>query len=301
MLSIEAVIRPPVRFDNTKPRLGVWPLVLIALYLHGTCAIAQSTDSSADKGKSADSSSYRGGSIRIGAFAIADIRSRIYYGPSDLPIALSIDIQEDLGFKDSLLAFRGGFSYRFSKRHAMTIGYYQFDLEGNRRLERTVEIGGSEFEIGLDVASRYEEKLLKIAYDFIFYDDDKVLLSISPGLHFASIDFSIDALSSLPSPGPSEDVSVTAPLPMLGARIMYRLTPKWSMALASDIFFLSVGDQKGAVTDSSFLFEYQTNSAFGVGVGLNRFSLDLDIDDGDKRWDVQSVYGGAYMYVVYKF
>ena len=90
-------------------------------------------------------------------------------------------------------------------------------------------------------------------------------------------------------------------MPMLGARIRYRLTPKWSMALASDIFFLSVGNQKGAVTDSSFLFEYQTNSAFGVGVGLNRFTLDLDIDYGDKRWDVQSVYGGAYMYVVYKF
>jgi hypothetical protein len=301
MLSSEAGMKPIARADRRIHRLRIGPLVLVALCSHGACAFAQSTDSSADKGKSADSSSYRGGTIRIGAFAIADIRSRIYYGPSDLPIALSIDIQEDLGFKDSLLAFRGGFSYRFSKRHAMTIGYYQFDLEGNRRLERTVEIGGSEFEIGLDVASRYEEKLLKIAYDFIFHDDDKVLLSISPGLHFASIDFSIAALSSLPSPGPSEDASVTAPLPMLGARIRYRLTPKWSMALASDVFFLSIGDQRGAVTDSSLLFEYQTNSAFGVGVGLNWFALDLDIDDGDKRWDVQSVYSGAYMYVVYKF
>jgi hypothetical protein len=40
---------------------------------------------------------------------------------------------------------------------------------------------------------------------------------------------------------------------------------------------------------------------YGLGVGLNRFSLDLDIVDGDKRWDVQSVYSGAYMYVAYKF
>ena len=59
--------------------------------------------------------------------------------------------------------------------------------------------------------------------------------------------------------------------------------------------------QRGAVTDSSFVFEYQTNSAFGFGVGLNRFTLDLDIVDGDKRWDVQSVYSGAYLYVSYKF
>ncbi len=183
----------------------------------------------------------------------------------------------------------------------MTMGYYEFDLEGTRRLERTLQIGGSEYEVGLDVVSRYEEKIFKIAYDFIFHDDDRVLLSISPGLHLSSINFSIATLSSLPSPGPSDDASVTAPLPMLGGRIRYRLTPKWSMVLVSDVFFLSVGDQSGAVTDSSFLFEYQTDSAFGLGVGLNRFALDLDIVDGDKRWDVQSVYSGAYMYVAYKF
>jgi hypothetical protein len=281
--------------------MGIGPLVLVALSLHGACATAQGTDSSADKGNSADSSSYRGGSIRIGVFAIADINSRIYYGPSDFPIALPIDIQEDLGFKNSLLAFRVGLSYRFSKRHAMTVGYYQFDLEGTRRLERTVEIGGSEFEVGLDVASRYEEKIFKIAYDFIFHDDGKVLLSISPGLHVSSLDFSIAALPNLPAPGPSEDASVTAPLPMLGGRIKYSLTPKWSMVLSSNVFLLSTGDQSGAITDSSFVFEYQTNSAFGFGVGLNRYTIDLDIDDGDKRWDVQSVYSGAYLYGIYRF
>ena len=277
------------------------PIVLVALCLHGTCALAQDIDSSTGKSSSADSSSYRGGSIRLGVFAIADISSRIYYGPSDLPIALPIDIQEDLGFKDSLLAFRGGISYRFSKHHAMTVGYYQFDLEGTRRLEKTIEIGDSEFEVGFDVASRYEEKIFKIAYDFIFHDDDKVLLSISPGIHLSSINFSIATLSSSPSPGLSDDASVTAPLPMLGGRMRYRLTPKWSMVLASDVFFMSVGEQKGAVTDSTILFEYQTNSAFGFGVGLNRFTLDLDIVDGDKRWDVQSIYSGVYTYVAYKF
>jgi hypothetical protein len=285
----------------TIRRFVVGPLLLVALNWHGACAFAQSTDSSADEGNSADSSSYRGGSIRIGVFAIADISSRIYYGPSDLPIALPIDIQEDLGVSDSLLAFRGAFSYRFSKRHAMTVGYYQFELEGNRELVRTIEIGGSEFEIGLDVASRYEEKTLKIAYDFIFHDDDKVLLSISPGLHVSSLDFSIAALRNLPPSGPSEDASVTAPLPMLGGRIKYRLTPKWSMILTSNVFLLSIDDQSGAITDSSFVFEYQTNSAFGFGVGLNRYTIDLDIDDGDKRWDVQSIYSGAYLYGVYKF
>ena len=73
------------------------------------------------------------------------------------------------------------------------------------------------------------------------------------------------------------------------------------MLLSTSIFLLSVDDSEGAITDSSFVFEYQTDSAFGFGVGLNRYTLDLDIDDGDKRWDVQSVYSGAYLYGVYRF
>ncbi len=100
-MNTEAGLKPIARIDRTICRSGIGLLVLIALCAHGTRAAAQSTDSTADKENRSDSSSYRGGSIRIGAFAITDISSRIYYGPRDLPIALPLDIQEDLGFKDS--------------------------------------------------------------------------------------------------------------------------------------------------------------------------------------------------------
>ena len=64
MLSIEGAINPIEKIGRAIRKLGIGPLVLVALYLHGACATAQSTDSSADKGNSADSSSYRGGPIR---------------------------------------------------------------------------------------------------------------------------------------------------------------------------------------------------------------------------------------------
>ncbi len=124
-MNTEAIFKPIARVGGTIRRLGIGLLVLGALYPHGTCAIARSADSSTEKRNRADSSSYRGGVIRVGAFVITDINSRIYFGPSDFPIAVSVDVEEDLGFKDSLVALRTGFSYRFSKHHAMSVGYYQ--------------------------------------------------------------------------------------------------------------------------------------------------------------------------------
>ena len=41
-------------------------------------------------------------------------------------------LEENLVFKDSLVAFRGGFSYRFLTHHAMSVGYYAIVDDGRR-------------------------------------------------------------------------------------------------------------------------------------------------------------------------
>ena len=56
------------------------------------------------------------------------------------------------------------------------------------------------------------------------------------------------------------------------------------------------------MTDSSLVFEYQPDRIpVGVGLGVNRFSLDLDIIDDGIRWDWESVYSGAYLYATFRF
>jgi len=255
------------------------------------------------------SQDYRGGTLRIGAFAISNIRARLYFGPDDLPIAVAIDIEKDLGFGDQLVAFRANFNYRFTKRHGLSLGYYRLQFDGIRRLSRDIQLGESEFELGLTIRSKYDETIVKLAYNFIFHDEGRVALSVSPGIHFSSADFAITASVdlnggggfNLPPLGVSEDASITAPLPMLGGRIQYRMTPKWSVILTSDVFFLTSDSNDGALTDSSILFEYQGDSAFGFGAGINRFSLDLDIVKSGRRWDWSSVYSGAFIYMKFQF
>ncbi len=60
---IEAGLEPITRTNRKICRLHIGQLVLVALCSNGVCAFAQSTDSSADKGNSADWSSYRAGCI----------------------------------------------------------------------------------------------------------------------------------------------------------------------------------------------------------------------------------------------
>jgi hypothetical protein len=273
-------------------------LLLIVLWLP---APAEDNDESV---ASPDTKDYRGGTLRIGAFAIGNIKTRAYFGPVDVPLRGAIDVSEDLGLKDSLVAFRSSFVYRFSKRHAMSIGYYKLNLDGIVQLEKTIELGDSEFDIGIDVKSRYDEQITKFAYNFIFHDEGRVMLSVTPGVHFSKARLSMQALGA--SPGgtaldESEDRSITAPLPMLGGRLVYRLSPKWLILAASDIFFLDRGSQEGQLTDSNILIEYKASDHFSFGGGINRFSLDLQLVDHGRQWDWSSLHTGAHLYVGYTF
>jgi len=68
------------------------------------------------------------------------------------------------------------------------------------------------------------------------------MLSVTAGVHFSKAQLSMQALNANPGGtalDESENRSIAAPLPMIGGRLVYRLSPKWKILAASDIFFLS--------------------------------------------------------------
>ena len=252
----------------------------------------------------ADNKEYRGGTLRLGAFFVGNIKTRAYFGPVDIPLRGAIDISEDLGLGDHLVAFRSSFTYRFSKHHAMSIGYYRMNLDGIVQLERTIELGDSEFDIGIDVNSSYDEQITKFAYNFIFHDEGRVMLSVAAGIHFSKAQLSMQVLGGSPSDtavDESESRSIAAPLPMIGGRLVYRLSPKWKILAATDIFFFNRDSQEGQLNDTHILIEYKASDHFSVGGGINRFSLDLQLLDDDRQWDWSSVHTGVHFYVGYTF
>ncbi len=274
---------------------------LLLLLLPWQTAPAQDDDESVTP---LSNEEYRGGTLRVGAFAIGGINAQVYFGPTDLPIRAQIDIREDLGLKDSLVAFRSSFLYRFSKRHAMSIGYYRLELDGIVQLGRTIEIGDSEFDVGVDVLSHFDQQITNFAYSYIFHDEGRVMLSVTPGIHFSKARLSMQALSTIPGGtglDENENRSVTTPLPMIGGRLVYRLSPKWQIIAVTDIFFLDRGSQEGQVTDTHVLVEYKANDHFSFGGGLNRYALDLQLVDDGTRWNWSTVYTGAHFYVGFSF
>jgi len=288
--------RPQISNNSRVRRSYFAVLTLLSIWACSQSSHAQEGVQSTPPAPDID---YRGGSVWLGAFAVDGLNTRLYFGPEDLPVALRTDLEADLGLKNSFTAFRASLSYRINKKHGFNAGFYEFSLDGVTTLSKTIKLGDEEFEVGVDVASENDQRIVKLAYNFIFHDDGKVMLSVAPGIYFNNIDFRMGTQSALTEQ--TESRSTTAPLPMIGGRLLYRITPKLSMAVSSDVFFLTKGKQEGALTDSYVVFLHQTFERIGFGAGLNRFTLDVDLVNDGLRWDWESVYSGAYLFMTVNF
>ena len=93
----------------------------------------------------------------------------------------------------------------------------------------------------------------------------------------------------------------TAPLPVVGGRLTYRVTPRLSVMATADFFFVSYDKYKGLLADVVIFASHRTFKHVGFGAGLDLQSLGVDIDDDDFLWEIQNRFVGYLVVVTFHF
>lgn len=269
-------------------------VVMLGMLLGLAATAAHAEDAAPDR------KSYRGGNVRLGWFIITNIQTQLRVDSQRFPIGTSIDLSQDLGLKDASSQPRAVLSYRFSRRHRFDAGFYRINRSGTRVLDRTIEIGDEVFPIGTEVDTQFQTSTLKAQYTWIFHDDPKVTLGLSAGLHFTGLDFGIRSTGDIAEL--EESGKFPLPLPVLGGRLGYHVTPKLSVLAQADFFFLNYGDYRGRLVDAGLLVEHHTFRHVGFGGGLNLLSLNAEIEEEETRlWDIEHLFTGYMAYVAFYF
>ena len=76
----------------------------------------------------------------------------------------------------------------------------------------------------------------------------------------------------------SNEASVAAPLPVIGLRGIWDLSHNFWLDATAQFFALSIDDIDGNLQDYRVLVTWQPKKWLGVGLGYNRFSMDVDVD-----------------------
>ena len=170
---------------------------------------------------------HRGGALRLGGFWVFQIDTAVGVKSQDFPLGIHIDVSKDLGVTDSATVPRVLLSYRFNRRSQLDFDWFSIQREGGKRLERTISFPRREFEIGVGVEAFTDISIYKAVYTWLFHDDPKVRLGISAGVHVVDFEVGVDAgPDRIGDADLSERAGITAPLPVIGGRLVYQVNPK---------------------------------------------------------------------------
>jgi hypothetical protein len=235
--------------------------------------------------------------LALGAYFVTRTNGSIRFDRTAgvVSIGTSIDWERDLGGETSMTVPRIDGYYRFAPKHRVDFSWYKIDRNGTIVSQRGLDYGNINFPAGSAIESQLNTETTKLTYTYSFYRTPEIETSVSVGLHVTKMEASLTAAGL----GLAESNSATAPLPVFGFRLDYAFTPKWWMRGKYELFFLdSVQSYTGALSDFTVSIEHHTFTHVGFGLGLNRSSLDLEVDDGSKKGSFSSVLNGLMLYAV---
>jgi len=276
-------------------RLRILLLVVLALGFFSPCTFGEDEPEEARD--------YRYGSIVLGAFWVGQIDNTIVARSESFPVGLFIDLSKDFALSDSITVPRGMFAYRFSRRHQVNFGVFQISRDNEVVLERTIEIGESVFPIGARVNLSYDTRVYKAAYTWLFYDSDKVVLGASFGLNIVDFGARFDAFVGVEPIGEGEireTTGTTAPLPVVGLRLVFRATRRLSLVAAADFLVVEYGKVGGTYQDNYALLDWQLSKIFSIGGGVNSLDLELEREE-EILASVRHRYRGVIAFVGFHF
>lgn len=259
------------------------PQLFILLTLYASVSLA------------ADPGSERGG-ISLGAF-ITDRNTEARLDSETLGMGTVIDVEDDLGLDSSDTVARLDAYYRFNPRHRIDFSIFDLSRDATATIDRSIQFGDEIFDINSTVSSEYDLTIYKIAYTYSFLQRDNGYLGVAGGLYVLSNDISLTDANT----GQFESDGLTAPLPVIGLRGDYRLTPRLMLRSSAELFAIEYDNVDGRLFDFYIGLDYHFHDNFAVGLGYNNVSLDVDADGSEFNGALDWLYDGVLLSVAYSF
>ena len=209
----------------------------------------------------------------------------------------TVDLESDLGLDKSDSVFRIDGYYKFNDTHRVDFSAFNFSRSATRVIDREIEWQGDVYPVNTTVTAESDLQVYKLGYTYSFMRRDKGYLGVTGGLYVADIRARLAAENIDQRSGGS----VTAPLPVIGARGEYRLSDKWTARASAEFFFIDYQDYTGSLTDLYAGVDYRLFGRAAIGVAYNSVRLDIGIDKSTLNSNLNWRYDGGLLFLKYDF
>jgi hypothetical protein len=221
-------------------------------------------------------------------------------GPND---SATISLEDDLGMNsDDEVLFTTGRWY-FGKRHSLGLSYLNFDRTGETVLARDLQIGDTEFTVGLTADSFLDYNALAFDYRVAVFKTDKLDAGVVLGLSLIDFNFGVESTVFV------NDTDVTTlqeteaeeyPVPTFGVNVKYEIIPNLLVHGGFGYLDVSVDNWEASMLILGAELQYFPWRNVGFGVSYNFVDIEYDEEKKDA-FNVDFEYDGLLGRVITRF
>lgn len=208
--------------------------------------------------------------VHTGAL-IAQLGSTLRFDPQAGQFGTSIDLEKDLGFQTSTTTFFADGTWRLSRRNQLQFSYYNIRRNvGNEVINRDITFDSVMFTAQAQIDAHVNTAYFTANYGFNFVANPNWEVGVMIGLTALRIDTGM-AFSGQVGSNPansrqlSESVQFTAPIPLPGLYVNYRVNDRVTINGFARYLKISVGDFGGEMGEARAGVDVKLWRWLGIG------------------------------------
>ncbi|MFO6423356.1 hypothetical protein [Motilimonas sp. KMU-193] len=228
-----------------------------------------------------------------------------------------LDFEKDLKLSEEKWLPYANLNYQFNDKHSVYFDWKR--LHRSATQERVTEpfetdLGGDTtyiIQAGARIKTTLNIDIATLGYGYSFYQDDKWDLAATLGMHIMWIEIGLngemgacvnDSCAGTPIlPNTNAFKDTTAPLPDVGLKGRYLITPNWAVLGQAQYFYLSVDQLDGSLIDLNGGVEYLVNDNLSASVKYAYYDVDAKFKGDRSHLKVKFNYHGPMFQLHYRF
>lgn len=210
------------------------------------------------------------------------------------------EFDQQLGVRDRDPLFEGQIGWQFGEKWGVAAQFFETSRRSSATLEDDIEWEDVVYEVGANISAGTDLSVTRLVFSRKFMDNGPHDLRLAAGLHLLDLGAFISGqarIDDMTSEDRRSANSVSAPLPNIGAWYRYSPNEKWLFSVRVDWLEATVDDISGSITNLMAGVNYSLFDNFGIGIGYQRFGIDIDIKESNWRGAADVTFSGPNFFV----
>ncbi len=244
--------------------------------------------------------------VTVGGFVVSSSINGSLSGSANTS-GQKIDFSKQFGTDADQTRWRADALWRITPRQQVRFSYFSDDVAHTRTINQDLAWGDYTFLRG-QLSAESNFKVYELDYQFAFLRRTDYEIVAVAGLHMDDLTLKLSGNASLtvdtptgpveqPATFTSKSNSLSTPLPVLGLRANWAVSPHIYLDAAGELFAISYQGTSGNWSELSAGAAWMFSDHFGIGLSYDRFQTHADLSKLSFSGRLNFGYQGLLLYV----